>query len=70
MDHVRPLHTIANWQDITEKQLLDIKNVQTLCRKCHDRKTADENTAGRVAPRFCACGYPEGVCGVCQPVTP
>ena len=65
LDHIKPLHKLARWDEITLEQLTDRSNVQTLCRKCHDRKTADENTSGNPAPRFCEHGYPEGVC--CQP---
>ena len=58
VDHVKPLHRIAPWDRITLGQLLDPKNVQTLCRACHDAKSAAENTTGRPRPAFCACGHP------------
>ena len=61
LDHIRPLHTIAPWERITLKELLDVQNVQTLCRPCHDEKTAAENSR-RPAPEFCACGHPVSVC--------
>ena len=71
VDHIKPLHKLAPWHLITRKQLLDATNVQTLCRKCHDLKSAQEN-AHRPAPKFCACGYPwkagRPICGepACQ----
>ena len=57
LDHIKPLHKIASWDRITLRQLLDGRNVQTLCRKCHDLKSADEN-ATRSPPPFCDCGLP------------
>ena len=67
LDHIKPLHRIKPWDRITLKELLDVKNVQTLCRPCHDEKTAAENSR-RPAPEFCACGHPfrkgRPICGV------
>ena len=57
VDHIKPLHKIAPWDRITKRELLDIRNVQTLCKPCHDLKTAKENTH-RPPPRFCDCGHP------------
>ena len=67
VDHIKPLHKIAPWDRITRKELLDATNVQTLCRSCHDEKTARENTTGKPRPKFCACGHPwvggQPICG-------
>ena len=69
VDHVKPLHSFAPWDKITRKQLLDATNVQTLCKRCHDLKTSQEN-AYKPKPKFCACGYPwsngRPICGVSE----
>ena len=67
VDHVKPLHKIAPWDRITLKELLDVKNVQTLCERCHSKKTALENTH-KPPPKFCEHGYPMGVCCQATPV--
>ena len=67
VDHIKPLHKIAPWDRITRKELLDATNVQTLCRSCHDEKTARENTTNKPRPKFCSCGHPwvggQPICG-------
>ena len=65
LDHIRPLHTIAPWERITLRELLDAQNVQTLCRPCSDEKTAKENSR-RPAPAFCVHGHPVSICTECQ----
>ena len=54
LDHIKPLHEIAPWNRITRRELLDPENVQTLCRPCHESKTAQEQTV-RPRPKFCRC---------------
>ena len=73
LDHVKPLHRIAPWDQITKRQLFDERNIQTLCKPCHDAKSATEN-AYKTPPKFCDCGLPwdagKPICGkpACQTI--
>ena len=63
VDHIVPL---KNWEKVGKKELLNEKNLQSLCSADHAEKTRLENMKYR-PPKFCECYHPyvdgKPICG-------
>lgn len=64
LDHIDPTqkisHSIWSWSE--ERRTEELAKCQILCKKCHQKKTSQDNDYGRHG----VCGYRRGCrCGVC-----
>ena len=48
-DHIIPVGSDGDWNEVISNLFCEAENLQLLCKECHDKKTKDERDARRLS---------------------